>query len=464
MDGASGLLGATALELADAVRRGEIGCVELTRSRLERIARLDAHLSSFVTVLPRRALRAAARADSAPRDHESTPIFHGVPSAIKDVDMVRGVFVRAGSRAMRWMIAPVDGEAVRRIKASGCIVLGKTATSELAIMPVTEPEIHPPTRNPWNLEHTSGGSSGGAAAAVAARLLPIAHASDGAGSIRIPASFCHLYGFKASRALLPNFYAASDPFGLAATGCVAHAVADSAAMLDVLRGNALPLDDGEGSLRRQSERPPGALRIRLVLESPLATVDAEVRAALERTAAALERLGHHVEPGGPLAVGEVREFIPLMARIVANVPILDRRLLQPVTAWMHRTGKQVRVADAARVARELEARVLSWFGDADLVLTPTVAVTAPKVGVFRHLGPEEAFAAASMLGAFTAPFNVSGQPAASVPVGLSSAGLPIGAQLVGPKDGDVRVLQVSRQLEKALPWRGRVPALVAEVS
>jgi amidase len=364
---------------------------------------------------------------------------------------------------MRWMVAPIDGESVRRIKSAGCVVLGKTATSELAIMPVTEPEIHPPTRNPWHLEHTSGGSSGGSAAAVAARLLPIAHASDGAGSIRIPAAFCNLYGFKPSRGLLPNFYAASDPFGLSATGCVAHSVADTAAMLDVLRGEPFATEAGAASVARRGTLPPGALRVRLVLESPLVTLDPEVRAAVERVAAVLEAAGHHVEPGLPLAVGEVDEFVPLMARIVANVPIVSRRVLQPVTAWMHREGRRVRAADAARTARVLEERVLAWFGDADLVLTPTVACTAPRVGAFRDLDGREAFAAASVLGAFTAPFNVSGQPAASVPAGLSDEGLPIGAQLVGPRDGDARVLQVSRQLEEAIPWRDRLPRFVTAV-
>jgi len=243
------------------------------------------------------------------------------------------------------------------------------------------------------------------------------------------------------------------------TGSVAHSVADAAAMLDVLRGQPI-VPSSPASLLRQSDASPGVLRIRLVLESPLATVDPEVRDALERVAAVLESLGHHVEPGTSLAVGEVREFVPLMARIVANVPVVNRRLLQPVTAWMHRAGKDVRPADAARIARELEVRVLRWFGDADLVLTPTVATPPPRVGAFRDLGAEEAFAAASMLGAFTAPFNVSGQPAASLPAGLTRAGLPIGAQLVGPSGGDVRVLQVSRQLEQAMPWRGRVSPLV----
>jgi amidase len=444
----------TALEQAEAIRHRELGSEELTRVYLERITDWNPRLAAFVTVLPRRALRAARRADR--RLAADAPVLHGVPCAIKDIDMVRGAFVRAGSRAMRWVVAPVDGQSVRRIRAGGMVLLGKTATSELAIMPVTEPDIHPPTRNPWKPEHSAGGSSGGAAAAVAARLLPIAHASDGAGSIRIPAAFCHLYGFKPSRGLVPNFYAASDPFALSATGCVAHAVADAAAMLDVLRGRPAAADD---SLLRSSELASGRLRVRLVVESPLVTVDPEVRAAVEHTAGVIEQLGHHVETGGPLAVGEVAEFLPLMARVVANVPVVSRRLLQPVTAWMHVQGRRVRPDDAARIARDLETRVLRWFGDVDLVLTPTVATVAPRIGAFRGLAPEKAFLAAAALGAFTAPFNASGQPAASLPIGLTRDGLPIGAQLVGSSDGDLRVLQVSRQLERAAPWRVRVAPL-----
>jgi amidase len=289
---------------------------------------------------------------------------------------------------------------------------------------------------------------------VAAGLLPIAHASDGAGSIRIPAAFSHLYGFKPSRDGMPNFYAASDPIGLSATGGVAHTVRDAAALLDVMRGLPCP-DRDEGSLLRGLEGSPGRLRVRLVLETPLVRVAPAIQRAIEGAAGTLAALGHEVEPGPALAVGEADEFLPLMQRIVANVPVPSRRFLQPLTAWMHRAGRRVSKREAADRAGVLTARVLQWFDGCDLLLTPTVGVPPPRVGAFAGLAPEALFRTVAALGAFTAPFNLSGQPAASIPCGFDESGLPFGLQVVGPPRGDLRVLQVSRQLEEAMPWRGR---------
>jgi amidase len=455
--GGRDVLQLTALEQAAEIRRGALGSEELVTRYLERIAERDDHLTAFVTVLRSSALRTAREWDRRRRRGDPLPVYAGVPTGIKDIDPVRGAFVRAGSRSMRWLVAPFDAGSVRRIRKGGMVLLGKTTTSELAILPITEPDIHRPTRNPWDRERTAGGSSGGAACAVAGGLLPIAHASDGAGSIRIPAAFCHLYGFKPSRDGMPNFYAASDRVGLAATGCVAQTVHDAAAMLDVLRGLPGP-DAGESSWLRRCEQPPGALRVRLVLDSPLVTVDRTIRDATERAARTLVDLGHHVEVGPPLAVGTVDEFLPVMQRMISNVPVISRRLLQPLTAWMHREGRRLTQRQAAALLHTLSARVLEWFGDWDLLLTPTVGVLPPQVGAFNGLAPPAMFEAVASLGAFTAPFNLSGQPAASIPWGVVEGRWPFGLQVVGPPGGDLRVLQVSRQIEAAVPWRHRQPA------
>ncbi|MCA9708677.1 MAG: amidase [Myxococcales bacterium] len=457
MPGAVDPLALSALEQAAAIERGEIGCEELTAWHLDRIARLDPGLAAFVTVFGRSARRRARALDRARRSRDERPVFFGVPCGIKDIDPVRGRPMKAGSRAFRYVVSPFDGEAVRRIRAAGVVLLGKLATSELAILPVTEPDIHPPTRNPFRPGHTAGGSSGGSAAAVAAGMLPIAHASDGAGSIRIPAAFCHLFGIKPSRALVPNFYRRSEPLGLAGTGPVAHTVADAAAMLDVLRGQPRPHRDPRSLLARHRESP-GRLRVRVCTRSPLAEPDPSAVAAVERAAEALRDAGHHVE-AGPFVEGRVEEFLPVMQRMVANVPVLWDGFFQPLTRWMHREGRKVDRAEARRIFEHLAERILAWSADVDVVLTPTTSRPAPPVGAFDGLAPREAFLAAAELGVLTAPFNLSGQPAASVPMGLHPEGLPLGVQVVGRPVGDLTVLQVCRQLEQALPWRDRRPAL-----
>ncbi len=456
MAGAASILEMSALEQAAAIDRGDLGCEELTGFYLDRIERFDPELTAFVSVFRRGARRRARAMDRTRRGDGPRPVLWGVPCGIKDVDPVRGRPMRAGSRAFRYVIAPFDGGATRCIRRGGAVLMGKLATSELAILPVTEPDIHPPTRNPHHREHTAGGSSGGSAAAVAAGLLPIAHASDGAGSIRIPAALCHLYGIKPSRAMVPNFYRRMEPLGLAGTGPVARTVEDAAAMLDVLRGRPLTHREDDGLLARCGA-DPGRLRVRLCLRSPHVEPEPCVVEAVERAARALEDAGHHIEPA-EFVGGDVEEFLPLMQRMVANVPVLWDGFFQPVTRWMHREGRKVERARAREIFERLERRILEWFGDVDLVLTPTTSRPAPRVGAFDGMSPREAFFAAADLGVLTAPFNLSGQPAASVPMGTSADGLPVGVQLVGRSAGDLTVLQVSRQLERRCGWREHWPA------
>ncbi len=332
--------------------------------------------------------------------------------------------------------------------------MGKLATSELGAMPITEPDTHAPTCNPWKLEHSAGGSSGGAGAAVAAGLLPIAHGSDGGGSIRIPASLGHLFGIKTSRGATPNPYARLDRHGLVSAGPLAHTVDDAAAMLDVLAGNP-GVDAEPDSFRAQARAQPKGLSIRFTTTSPLGRIVApEVVEAVGRVAQQLEDLGHHVDPA-PMLEGDMDEFLPIYQWQLARVPVLREGLLQPVTRWLRDAGRSVSDEVAAHLFARLSQRVATWFGDADLWLLPTVPTTAPRVGAWAELSAEDQFMAASALGDFTAPFNVSGQPAANIPAGIDTNGLPIGVQLVGPKDADGRILAVAHQLEEAMPWRQR---------
>ncbi len=452
----------SALEQAAAIRSRAISAEELTRGYLARIERHDPHLHAFVDVHAERALARARRVDRAlaAAPAAPSPTFLGVPFAIKDTDAVRFAFNRAGSRAYRYVWMPFDARAVRLLRRAGFVILGKTSTSELALMPVVEPDIHPPTANPWNVAHSAGGSSGGSASAVAAGMLPIAHAADGGGSIRIPASFCHLFGYKASRGLTPDFYAAMDPVGLSILGSVAHRVADAAAVLDALRGDASG-PGGPDALRTSAlAPPPPALRIGLCLESPTASVDPEIASAVTAVARLLESLGHRIEPLDPPA-GSLDEFLPVYQRLAANPPALSERGFQPVTRWLRDAGKRLTAADAIAANQALSARLLAWFGDLDLCLSPTVGRPPPRIGDWSHLPAEAQFRAAAELGGFTAAFNITGQPSASLPAAVSAAGLPIGAMLTGRRGADVTLLRVCHQLEEALAWHRRRAPLAA---
>ncbi len=459
----SALLDATGLEQAAAIRGGEVSAEELARGYLERIARHDARLHAFVQVLGTRALRAARSVDRR-RARKSTaagPVFHGVPFAIKDTDPVRFAWNRAGSRAYRYAWTPADSPAVRLLRRAGLVILGKTATSELALMPVVETDLQPPTANPWNPAHSSGGSSGGSAAAVAAGFVALAHAADGAGSIRIPASFCHLFGFKPSRGLTPDFYAKMDHCGLSTMGSVSHSVDDTAAVLDVLCGRTTFPPAPDSLLARTAEAPPKGLRVHLCLRSPLGIAEPEVTLAVQSVARALADLGHHVEPVEPTQ-GALDEFLPIYQYLAARPPTLGDGVMQPVTRWLREAGRRVTLAQALAIRDQLQRRVVEWFGTADLLLTPTVGRLAPRVNEWSGLAPEPQFRAAAELGGFTAVFNVSGQPSASVPAGISASGLPIGAMLTARAGDDVRLLQVCRSLEQALGWRARRAAMSAQ--
>jgi amidase len=450
------ILSATALEQAALIRSRALSSEELVRLYLERIDRLDPHLNAFVSCFHRRALSAARAKDAAVRAGGSLPAFHGVPIGIKDLNVVRFAWTRMGSRATPPIYSPVDDKTTAALRRGGFVILGKLATSEVGAMPVTEPDTHPPTRNPWNVWHTAGGSSGGSGAAVAARLLPIAHGSDGAGSIRIPSAFCQLYGIKPSRGRVANAYGKKDRDILYTCGPIARSVADAAAMLDTLAG----LDGGRPHWAPPPPRPyrellgerPINLRVRVLTRPLFGTVLPEIAAAVERAAKLLGTMGHQVEEGAP-PEGSLEEFLPLWQRLVADAPITLLSRAQPVTRWLVEAGRSLRAEDILALHRRLAHRLLRDLGDADIWITPTVPVPAPRVGAFAGLPPAEAFAGAAVLGAFTAIANVTGQPAASVPLGLTAEGLPVGLQIIGRPGREEEVLAVSRQFEEAAPWR-----------
>jgi amidase len=279
-------------------------------------------------------------------------------------------------------------------------------------------------------------------------MLAIASASDGGGSIRIPASFCHLFGHKPSRGLLPDFFGKMDPVGISTANCVCHTVEDSAAMLDVLAGRRYdPRTPPADSLLARSRQRPARFTVR----SPVVEVAPEVAAAVERAAAQLAELGHHLEEG-ELPEYDIERYIPVFGRVVANAPVILEGKLQASTRWIRKMGRTIDQAEARRRAAEVVARIDAWWGETDLWLLPSVARPEPRVGEWAALDGEGLFRAASDLGAFTAMFNFGGNPAASVPAGLGPAGLPLGVQLVGQRGADALVLATCRELEEAHPW------------
>jgi amidase len=452
---------ATALDIARALRARELSSEELLDAALAAHAEENPEIQAFVDVDPKGARAQARRADARLREGGvDVPMFLGVPTGIKDHEHVRGQRTRAGSRALEGIVSPIDGELAGRMRRGGFTLMGKLATSELTILPIIDDTLHPPTRNPRDRGRYAGGSSGGSAAAVAAGMLPIAPGSDGAGSIRIPAAFCGLVGFKPGRGVLFHEHATVDPIEISAVGPIARTVRDAAALVDVLLGYPTCIDPAPaGSYLAATERSPKRLRIKVGLVSPLTHVEPEIAAAVRRVADLCERtLGHVVDEGGPLD-GSVEEFLPLMAKMVSGVPIPPFRehLLEETTRWMRATGRPFSKRDVRAQFEALARKVSDWFGDADVWILPSSPVWPPEVGKFRGLDGESVFRGVVPIGAFTAPFNVSGQPAISLPVGVSSTGLPIGVQLAGRPYFDREIVALAANVEAALATSSPVP-------
>jgi amidase len=449
------LLETPVTELARRVRARELSSEELVRAALARIEAENPRLQAFVELHPERAIRAAREADAKTRKRTDLPPFHGIPIGIKDLNLVRGMRTRFGSKSFDWLWSPIDDATTAQLRRAGFVILGKLATSELGALPITEPATHPPTRNPWHQDHTAGGSSGGSGAAVAAGLLPVAQGSDGAGSIRIPSSFCGLVGHKPSRGRVQDPFLLPGYRLLHTMGALARNVDDAAAMLDVMAGitvgrpshwvPAPPRPFAEMARRA----PSRGQRIRFALSNHMIETHPEVAAAVLRAVKLVESMGHHVEEG-TLPRVPLDEFIPIWRHLVARLPFTNWDKTQPVTRWLGEPGRSIASRDASARHHRLEAIARDWWGDADCWITPTVPVPAPRVGEFAHLDAESLFRKLAPLGSFTAAFNLTGQPAVSIPGGVTSAGLPIGVQIGGRDFADGHVLAMAKQLEEAL--------------
>ncbi|MGI5250382.1 amidase [Actinacidiphila glaucinigra] len=457
----------TMLEQAAAVRAGELSPVELTAHYLDRIERIDPALGAYLTVTPECALEDARRAERVLKEGGPLPPLLGVPVPVKDLTPVAGVRFTSGSAVFADRVADRDAYLVRLLRDAGTVLTGKTNTPEFGLPAYTEGAAGPPARTPYDLARGAGGSSGGAAAAVAAGLAAAAHGSDGGGSIRIPASCCGVVGLKPSRGRVsPAPW--GDASGLAVNGPLARTVRDTAALLDVLAvpapGDPFRLPPPERSFLQWCEREPRRLRIARWAVPDVAgvQVDPQVLAAYERTSALLAGLGHEVvDVPQPLAPGDRDAFTPVWAVLAALTPVAaerERELL-PLTRWLRARGQDVGGLDYARTLGAMQSvgRKLAEAAEPyDAVLTPTLAQLPAPVGALRDdADPEADFAAQLAFTPFTAPWNIAGLPAVSLPLEWSPAGLPIGMMLGARHGEEGPLLALAAQLEAASPWRAR---------
>jgi amidase len=469
-----------ATDQAELVRRKEATPSELVDAACERLERLNPELNAVTTVdLDRARVRAK---DAALPDGP----FRGVPFLMKDIGGDEaGQPYHAGMRFLKEADyrAPRDSYFSEKIAAAGLISLGRTATSELAILPSVETAAYGPTRNPWNLEHSSGGSSGGTGSAVAAGIVPMAHGSDGGGSIRIPAAHCGLVGLKPTRGRCSFGPGAGERWsGLSSEFALTRSVRDTAALLDQVAG-PMPGDPYSASapetpFAKAAARPPRRLRIGFIDYAPR---DIEMHPGcvetVRSTARLLEDLGHDVVDSHPVALDD-KELVVHYVNIVAG------NISQSLVSWGEKVGREIEEGDVepltwalaqrgqSLTAQEFLAtldyvhsfgrRLASWWEEGfDLLLTPSTAQPAPKLGniVSTPEEPLKAYFLSAPYGVFTLPHNISGQPGISLPLGVSNDGLPIGSQLVGRVGDEAGLLSVATQIEGAAPWCEKRPAL-----
>ncbi len=458
----------SALDLAALVRTKQASPVEIVEAVLARIEAVNPHLNAFCLIAHDVARRAAREAEIAVMKGEPVGALHGVPVSVKDVIFTRGLRTTGGSRLFADAVPEEDAVAVGRLRAAGAVLLGKTNTSELGHKAVTENPLFGVSRNPWNPALTPGGSSGGAGAAVATGLGPIALGTDGGGSIRIPAAFCGVYGFKPSWGRVPQHPGFPGWDYLGCTGPLARSVRDAALVLDVIVGaddrdrHSLPRE--AGSYVTACDEPIKGLHVAWTPDLGYAVVEPEVQRLCENAAAEFESLGCHVEVVSPGWENPEEAFSTLVAaqfyahwsdQLPAAEAVLDPTLVSFIRRGGAITARNYVLA--AERAKAYWSEVHAFLERFDLLLTPTVAVSPFPAGEPppRDIADQRVSALGWM--PFTYPFNLTGQPAASVPAGLIDDGRPVGLQVIGRRHADRAVLAASAAYEAACSWADRRP-------
>jgi amidase len=467
------LAGLDATAQAELVRKKEVKPVELVEAAIERIERVNPEINAVITPMYEQARESA-------RGVLPEGPFTGVPFLLKDLlAAYAGVRMAAGSAFVGDFVAPYDSELVSRYRRAGLVILGKTNTPEYGILPTTEPQLFGPTRNPWDTTRTTGGSSGGSAAAVASGMVAMAHANDGGGSIRIPASCCGLFGLKPTRARNPLGPAFGDMFsGLVAEHAVTRTVRDSAALLDATAGP----DIGDPYYAPPPARPfidevgasPGRLRIALITAAPTGVpVHPDCVAAARDAAKLCEGLGHEVTEAAPALDGEViiRSFMAIWAAgctwtIDGLAQLLNRQpsaeQFESLTWALYQMGRGQSAPDylmALQYLQSVSRDIARFMINYDVLLTPTLGEPPVPLGTFDSPAdnPLAGMARAAMFVPFTPLSNMTGQPAMSVPLYWNAEGLPVGTHFVGRFGDEATLFRLASQLESARPWSARRP-------
>lgn len=471
-----------ATHLASLVATGQASPDELLDEALARVVALNPALNAVVLVQEEVA-RAAIKAGL-----PEGP-FKGVPFLLKDLSAEAVDFpTHSGSNLLKGTVYSYDSEIYRRMRATGVVTFGRTTSPEGGIGAVTEAAVYgAPTRNPWDVTRTSGGSSGGAGAAVAAGIVPMAHGSDGGGSVRIPASSCGLFGFKATRARFPDGPAVGEGWGgMAIDGFLSRSVRDNAAMMDACAGPELGAPYAAPAMEvgfcDAIARPPQRLRIS-VCETTFTglAIDPECRAAVQKTAAVLEDLGHDVFPACPQAdhIGMMQAWTKIVAcgtalwidkTLEAKGRDLQQGDVQGVAASAREFAAGISGAEYLAAVNKVHAygrEMAAGFAEYDILLSATLAEPPAAVGRFTHDRDDYENYRVGVGGVFEyspfcASFNASGQPAATVPMHWTQGGIPVGVHLAAAFGEDATLIALSAQLEQAAPWAGRVPQMLSE--
>lgn len=465
-----------AMGLAALVRQRQVSASELLEAAIARTEALNPRYNFMAQKLYDRA-RAAVK--------QGVPDgpFAGVPWLIKDLNThIAGEITSNGSRLYKDFRPTVTSELVKRYERAGLVIFGKTTSPEFGLTGTTENKVQGLTRNPWNPEYTTGGSSGGSAAAVAAGVLPAAHATDGGGSIRIPAACCGLFGMKPSRGRIPMGPPRTEGWGgLSAHHAVTKTVRDSAALMDATwglePGSRYSAPTPDGTFLSQVGKNPGKLRVALMITPPSGSpVDPEVAEATRNAARLLESLGHHVEEAAPkldAATIGWAGFVMMASSVAADTAdrakllgiTLGPDVLEKITLSMVEFGKTTTGMDFARASATIQGAAITvgqFMEQYDVILTPTLAAPPLRLGqisLSSELGYEEWGMRAGGWTPYTQLANLTGQPAMSMPLAMSAGGLPIGIQVFGRYGDEALLYRLAGQVEQAAPWIGRKPKI-----
>ena len=461
----------SAFDLAALIRQKELSPIEVISALLDRIDHINPKINAYVTVCAEQALADARAAEKRATQGKDLGPLHGVPFSVKDVTLTQGVRTTMGSKLRANCIPTEDAALVARLKRAGGIMLGKTNTPEFATIPYTENSLFGVTRNPWNLARAVGGSSGGAAAAMAAGLCPLATGNDAGGSIRIPASCCGVVGLKPQYGRVPNYPIHHQWESINHEGPITRTVKDAALMLDIMAGphwgDRFSLPE-PGAFLNSLDKNVAGLRAGWSPDLGYAKVGQEVKRGCERAVANFLDLGMQIEEAAPEIGFQEKTYLTIInAELAAMFSMLgpiekicDR--LEPQLAERIEQAKMITTDEylkAGFARRELSARIGEFFTRYDLLLTPTIGVTAWPIGLPNRIVDEvDGEKVSSRDWLLTYPFNLSGHPAISLPIGFSSEGLPIGLQIVGPAHAEATVLRAAFAYEAGYPWADLKPS------